>query len=117
MHRPCSSARYAFRSKLRWSEHSRTVVAALDPPGWNCRAVDEFNHTGKCYPEEGWHFEERNGRRVAVRDITPSQEDRDLDINTANAWKDLTNDQRREILAGRATIYTYFDFEPPPSKK
>ena len=93
------------------------MVAALDPPGWNCRAVDEFNHTGKCYPEEGWHFEERNGRRVAVRDITPSQEDRDLDINTANAWKDLTNDQRREILAGRATIYTYFDFEPPPSKK
>jgi hypothetical protein len=48
--------------------------------------------------------------RIAVRDITPTQRDRNLDIDTAAAWRDLTNAQRREILEHRATIYDYFDF-------
>jgi hypothetical protein len=85
----------------------------LDAPGWDCSAADKIERRGHCYPAEGWHFEEhpRYGR-IAVRNLTATQEERDRDIDTARAWRKLTNAQRREILAGRATIYDYFDFAP-----
>jgi hypothetical protein len=83
----------------------------LDAPGWDCSLADKSERTGKCYPANGWHFEDhpRFGK-IAVRDLTATQKERDLDIDTAAAWRDLTNEQRREILANRATIYDYFDF-------
>lgn len=85
----------------------------LDPPGWDCRYLDEVEHTGQCFPAKGWHFEPHPSLgKIAVRDLTATQADRDSDLDTANAWKDLTNDQRRDILAGHSTIYDYFDFHP-----
>jgi len=83
----------------------------LDPPGWDCSQLDEAEHTGQCFPARGWHFEPHQSLgKIAVRDLTATQADRDTDLDTANAWSDLRNDQRREILAGHSTIYDYFDF-------
>jgi hypothetical protein len=89
----------------------------LDPPGWDCRFLDEVEHTGQSFPAKGWHFEPHPSLgRIAVRDLTATQAERDTDIDTANAWHDLTNDQRRDILAGHSTIYGYFDFSPRAEK-
>ena len=89
----------------------------LSPPGWDCSQLDEVQHTGKCYPAEGWHFEEHPSLgRIAVRDLTATQAERDADIDTANGWRGLTNDQRSEILAGRATIYDYLEFSSKRSQ-
>ena len=85
----------------------------LDPPGWDCSQLDEAEHTGQCFPMKGWHFEPHPALgKIAIRDLTATQADRDTDIDTANAWNDLTNDQRKEILAHRSTIYHYFEFNP-----
>ncbi len=62
---------------------------ALLPPGWFCDNGLGPGDRGKCYPAEGYHFEERGGGRVAVHDIaTPALRQGDLD--TADAWYLLT---------------------------
>jgi len=79
---------------------------ALLPPGWFCDTGLGPGDRGKCYPTEGHHFEERGGGRVAVHDIaTPALRQRDLD--TADAWRILTNEQRQQILDGNATVYDF----------
>ena len=91
--------------------YARHLVAgeeALLPPGWFCDNGLGPGDRGKCYPAEGYHFEERGGGRVAVHDIaTPALRQKDLDI--ANAWRLLNNKQRQEILDGKATIYEFVE--------
>jgi hypothetical protein len=103
----CAGVLFAAAVGFEWLRGEKK----LDPPGWDCSWLDEVEHTGQCFPMKGWHFEPHPTLgKIAARDLTPTQAERDTDIDTANAWNDLTNDERREILAGRATIYDYFDF-------
>jgi len=86
---------------------------SLDPPGWDCSFLDKAEHTGQCYPAKGWHFEEHPAYgRIAVHDITATEDARQLDIDTAAAWRDLDNKKRQAILDGKATIYDVFEFTP-----
>lgn len=88
--------------------HQLAGDEALLPPGWFCDNGLGPGDRGKCYPAEGYHFEERGGGRVAVHDIaTPALRQRDLDV--ADAWHLLTNKQRQEILDGKATIYDFVE--------
>ena len=81
---------------------------ALLPPGWWCDTGAGPGDRGKCYPAEGYHFEERGGGRVAVHDIgTPAM--RQLDLDTADGWRLLTNKQRQQILDRKATIYEFVE--------
>ena len=88
--------------------HQLAGEEALLPPGWFCDTGLGPGDRGKCYPADGYHFEERGGGRVAVHDVaTPALRQRDLDI--ADAWHLLTNKQRREILDSKATIYDFVE--------
>jgi hypothetical protein len=88
--------------------HLMAGEEALIPPGWFCDTGLGPGDKGKCYPAEGYHFEERGGGRVAVHDIaTPALRQRDLD--TADAWHLLTNEQRQQILDGKGTIYDFVE--------
>lgn len=88
--------------------HLMAGQQALLPPGWWCDTPLEAWETPQCYPTEGYHFEERGGGRAAVHDIaTPSLRQKDLD--TADAWYLLTNEQRQKILDGKATIYDFVE--------
>jgi hypothetical protein len=81
---------------------------ALLPPGWFCDTGLGPGDRGNCYPAEGYHFEERGGGRIAVHDIaTPALRQRDLD--TADAWHLLTNEQRQQILDHKAIIYDFVE--------
>jgi hypothetical protein len=109
----CAGVLFAGTLGIEWLRGEKK----LDPPGWDCSWLDEVEHRGQCFPMKGWHFEPHPSLgRIAVRDLTATQAERDTDIDTANAWHDLTNDQRREILAGHSTIYDYFDFSPRAQK-
>jgi hypothetical protein len=85
---------------------------ALLPPGWSCDDDQSpYGAKGECYPMRGWHFEEASGvGRIAVHDITPTEADRQLDIDTARQWINLSNKERQEILDGKTTIYDFHDF-------
>jgi hypothetical protein len=96
----CSGALYAC--------HLVAGEEALLPPGWFCDTGLGPGDRGNCYPAEGYHFEERGGGRIAVHDIaTPALRQRDLD--TADAWHLLTNEQRQQILDHKAIIYDFVE--------
>jgi hypothetical protein len=62
----------------------------------------------------GWHFEEdSSAERIAVHNITHTPAQRQADIDTAEQWENLSNAERKKILAGKATIYDFFDFKQP----
>ena len=87
---------------------------SLPPPGWDCDKVDlpyDYHHAD-CVPLLGWHFEEDDPGigRIAVHDITPMAAQRQLDIDTAEHWENLSNEERQKILDGKATIYDFFEF-------
>jgi hypothetical protein len=88
---------------------------SLPPPGWDCDKVDlpyDYRHA-ECVPLPGWHFEEDDPSigRIAVQDITPTAGQRQLDIDTAEQWGNLSNEERRKILDGKAAIYDFFEFK------
>ena len=96
---------------LRWLVGDEPLL----PPGWDCSAVEidpqSGNHLGQCVPQKGWHFEEdlAHGGRIAVQDITHTRKDRQRDIDTAELWRDLTNDQRQKILDHKGTVYDFIE--------
>jgi hypothetical protein len=49
--------------------------------------------------------------KIAVHDITRSEEERQKDLDIANGWYLLNNDERQAILDGHATIYDYVEFK------
>lgn len=80
----------------------------LRPPGWLCDAPGPQWKTAGCIPVKGYHFEVRGKEWAAVHDVaTPAIRQRDLDI--AGAWHLLTNEQRKQVLDGKATIYEFVE--------
>ena len=81
---------------------------SLRPPGWDCDARGGQWKTAGCVPVQGYHFEVRGKGYAAVHDYAPYwRRQRDLDI--ADAWEELTNGDRQQVLDGKATIYDFVE--------
>jgi hypothetical protein len=83
---------------------------ALPLPGWGCSVVvAEPARSSDCAVKRGWHTEldANAGGRVAIRDSSLTEQERQLDIDTARMWKHLSNAERSRIINSEATVYDF----------
>jgi hypothetical protein len=81
----------------------------LRPPGWICDAPGPQWRTAGCEPAPGYHFEKHGFGWAAVHDITRTPLARQLDLDIADGWELLTNDERQLILDRKARIYDFVE--------
>jgi hypothetical protein len=88
----------------------------LSPPSLDCEPgeidIDSIRH-GKCHPLRGWHIEPRfdlSEVYIAVHDNADADQWQ-TDEATASFWRNLSRQQQKEILSGKATIHSFYTQE------